>query len=163
MEKIINILEKAMEYMLAIIMFSLVLVVFTQVVLRYVVRTSLPWTEEMARYLFIWLIFIASSVAVKKKQLLGIDFLVIHFSENTQRHLNILSLVLSLVFSVVVILKGCDLINRSRDQISPMLHMSMSFIYIIIPMSYLIIGLLFLWQLYNSFRSKNASPEENNL
>lgn len=150
-----QILEKIMEYLVALIMFSLIMVVFTQVLLRYVLRTSLPWTEEMARYLFVWLVFIATSVCVKKQAHLGIDFLIIRLPQEVQRHFYTLSLVLSLAFSIVVVYKGYDLLSRSGDQISPMLHVPMSFVYIIIPVSYMVICLVLLWQVYNSVRIKN--------
>ena len=160
MEKMMQSLEKAMEYLVAFIMFSLTVIVFTQVLLRYVIRTSLPWTEEMARYLFVWLVFIATSVCVKKQAHLGIDFLVIRLSPKVQRHLYTLSLVLSLAFSIVVVHKGYDLLTRSVDQISPMLHVPMSFVYIIIPVSYMVICLVLLWQIYGSVKVKSARPEE---
>ena len=160
MEKMMQSLEKAMEYLVAFIMFSLTVIVFTQVLLRYVIRTSLPWTEEMARYLFVWLVFISTSVCVKKQAHLGIDFLVIRLSPKVQRHLYTLSLVLSLAFSIVVVHKGYDLLTRSVDQISPMLHVPMSFVYIIIPVSYMVICLVLLWQIYGSVKIKSARPEE---
>jgi TRAP-type C4-dicarboxylate transport system permease small subunit len=152
MDKPMRILEKAMEYLVASIMFFLVTIVFIQVLFRYVVQTSLPWTEEMARYLFVWLVFIAASVCVKKEAHLGIDVIVVHFSPRVQRHLYTLSLVVSLVFSIVVVYKGYDLLTRSGRQISPMLHIPMSLVYVIIPISYMVICLVLLWQIFRSVK-----------
>ncbi|MBW2306075.1 MAG: TRAP transporter small permease [Deltaproteobacteria bacterium] len=160
MKKIMRILENAQEYLAAFIMFSLVVVVFIQVMMRYVVRASLPWTEEMARYLFVWLIFIGTSVCVKRQAHLGIDILVIHLPPKIQRHLSTFTLVLSLVFSIVVVQKGYELLTRSGEQISPMLHLPMSYVYIIIPASYLIICLVLLRHIYGSVRAKSPRPEE---
>jgi len=152
MDKPMRILEKAMEYLVASIMFFLVTIVFVQVLFRYVVQTSLPWTEEMARYLFVWLVFIAASVCVKKEAHLGIDVVVVHFSPRVQRHLYTLSLMASLVFSIVVVYKGYDLLTRSGSQISPMLHIPMSLVYVIIPISYMVICLVLLWQIFRSVK-----------
>jgi TRAP-type C4-dicarboxylate transport system permease small subunit len=160
MDRAMRILEKAMEYLVASIMFFLVTIVFIQVLLRYVLQTSLPWTEEMARYLFVWLVFIATSVCVKKEAHLGIDVIVVRFSPKVQRHLYTLSLVLSLIFSIVVVYKGYDLLARSGDQISPMLHVPMSFVYIIIPISYMVICLVLLWQISRSVKQESPPSEE---
>jgi TRAP-type C4-dicarboxylate transport system permease small subunit len=106
----------------------------------------------MARYLFVWLVFIAASVCVKKEAHLGIDVIVVHFSPRVQRHLYTLSLVVSLVFSIVVVYKGYDLLTRSGRQISPMLHIPMSLVYVIIPISYMVICLVLLWQIFRSVK-----------
>jgi len=156
MAKVMRIVEKAQEYLVAFIMFSLVVIVFTQVIVRYVIRVPLPWTEEMARYLFVWLVFISASVCVQRRAHLGIDILVINFPPKVQQHLYTLSLVLSLGFSFVVVKKGYELLTRSGAQISPMLHLPMSYVYIIIPVSYMIICLVLLWQIYMSAKEKSA-------
>ena len=156
MQKRMQFLDKAMEYAAALLMFSLFMIVFIQVVFRYVIQTSLPWTEEMARYLFVWLIFVTTSLCVKKQVHLGIDFLTIRFPGWVQRHLYILSLFLSLVFSIFVVLEGYDLLSRSGNQISPMLHIPMSFIYIVIPLSYAIICLLLIGQILQSIRKTRS-------
>jgi len=68
--------------------------------------------------------------------------------------------VLSLIFSIVVVYKGYDLLARSGDQISPMLHVPMSFVYIIIPISYMVICLVLLWQISRSVKQESPPSEE---
>ena len=155
MLKRMQFLDKAMEYAAALLMFSLFMIVFIQVVFRYVIQASLPWTEEMARYLFVWLIFVTTSLCVRKQVHLGIDFLTVRFPDWVQRHLYILSLILSLIFSIFVVMEGYDLLSRSGNQISPMLHIPMSFVYVVIPLSYATICLLLLVQIVQSLRNRH--------
>lgn len=49
-------------------------VLFLQVVLRYGFGFSLPWPEEAARYLMIWVVMLAGSLLVKDDQLVRVDF-----------------------------------------------------------------------------------------
>ena len=51
------------EYLLVFLMVVEVVVVFAQVVTRYVFHSPLAWSEELARYMFIWLVWIGAAYA----------------------------------------------------------------------------------------------------
>lgn len=57
-------------------MLAMVAMVFTNAVLRYAFRSGIPETEELSRYLFIWLCFLGTVAAFKDKQHVGVDILV---------------------------------------------------------------------------------------
>ncbi|WP_459980140.1 TRAP transporter small permease, partial [Paenibacillus sp. YK5] len=50
--------------------------VFGNVVLRYVFNTGLTWSEELSRFLFIWMIFLGSILGLKDNEHLGVDMMV---------------------------------------------------------------------------------------
>ena len=54
----------------------IVLLIFTQVLFRYLLNNSLNWTEELAKYLFVWMTFIGSASAFKDHIHIGVDFFV---------------------------------------------------------------------------------------
>lgn len=66
-----NIEEIVMVYALML----MVAVIFLQVVMRYVFNNSLSWSEELVRYLFIWQVWISSSIGVKNNDQIRIDIL----------------------------------------------------------------------------------------
>ena len=49
------------------LMFLMSIIIFVQVVMRYVFHSSLTWSEEMARYLFVWLVYFSVAYTAKKK------------------------------------------------------------------------------------------------
>ena len=65
MRKILSLIEEKLEeYFLVISMIAMVVIIFLQVVMRYVFNNSLTWSEEIARYIFLWQIWIGVSYAV---------------------------------------------------------------------------------------------------
>lgn len=69
-------IDKAEELVSIAVLLILVLTVLTQVVSRYVFSNSLPWTEELARYQLVVLVFLGSSIAVRKRGHVALDFIL---------------------------------------------------------------------------------------
>jgi len=61
-------------------MAAMVVVVSLQVLLRYAFNTSLDWSEDVARLLFVWSIFLAVPLGVKRGAHIGIELLVVQLS-----------------------------------------------------------------------------------
>ncbi|MCK7490274.1 MAG: TRAP transporter small permease subunit [Anaerotruncus sp.] len=59
-----------------IILYVTVAVIFVQVICRYVLEVALPWTEEFARYAFLWLIFLANALAERQKEHFRVSYFV---------------------------------------------------------------------------------------
>jgi len=73
-----------LEWTLCTLLVSIVVVTFMQVLSRYVLQTSLAWTEELARYLFIWLASLGAAYAFKTRSHFLIRFVVDKFSKTLQ-------------------------------------------------------------------------------
>ena len=74
--KILDILEKIAKAFLAITAAAMVLVLFYQVVMRYIFNNAAAWPEELARYLFIYDVMVAAAIAVRRNSHLQIDALI---------------------------------------------------------------------------------------
>ena len=74
----------ALEWTLCTLLVGIVVVTFVQVLSRYVLQTSLAWTEELARYLFIWLASLGAAYAFKTRSHFLIRFVVDKFSQSLQ-------------------------------------------------------------------------------
>ena len=70
-----KILDKAEEYFLVYSLAFSVLLVFAQVVMRYVFQNSLSWSEELARYLFLWISWVGASFAVCERSHFRVEIL----------------------------------------------------------------------------------------
>ena len=69
------ILEKGMDYSIVILLSLMIIFAFLQVLFRYALRLPYPWTEELARYLMIWLVFIGAAAGVRLENHIKIDIL----------------------------------------------------------------------------------------
>jgi TRAP-type C4-dicarboxylate transport system permease small subunit len=67
---------KVIEAFLALCLLSMVVMVFGNVVLRYVFNSGITISEEMSRYAFVWLVFVGAVVAMRERAHIGIDTLV---------------------------------------------------------------------------------------
>ena len=71
--------KNPLEVVLCVVLVAIVVVTFSQVLFRYVFRTSLDWSEELARFLFLWLAALSSAYAFKTKSHFALRFVVNRF------------------------------------------------------------------------------------
>lgn len=67
--------ERLEEVFLVILMVAATLIVAAQVFTRYVLKVSLPWSEEIARYMFLWLTWVGAAYATKERKHVSIDLI----------------------------------------------------------------------------------------
>jgi TRAP-type C4-dicarboxylate transport system permease small subunit len=103
--------------------------VFGNVVLRYVFNSGITWSEEMARFLFIWLILIGSISALKDNQHLGVDMLVKRLPRTLKKIVYVFSNVLILYVLWIVFFGSWDMTVLNMDNKSPATGVPQSWIY----------------------------------
>jgi TRAP-type C4-dicarboxylate transport system permease small subunit len=69
----VSLLIKAVEAVLAMLLLGMVVMVFGNVVLRYLFNSGIAVSEELSRYFFVWLTFIGAIVAMHDGTHLGMD------------------------------------------------------------------------------------------
>ena len=118
---------------IVMIMLSIMsIVVFAQVIFR-IVHLSIPWSEELSKYLLIWCTFLGSAMCIRKGSLVGLEFLKNSLPQKQQKLLQtFLNLIvcLLLIFLIVV---GFWTVKRVCFQITPVLKQSMGLMYAAIP------------------------------
>ena len=66
-------LEHIVEYLMLLALSILVITLFGNVVMRYIFNSGMPAAEEIARLMFVWMIFLGAILALRRNTLLGID------------------------------------------------------------------------------------------
>lgn len=122
---------------LAVIAISVLMVAVTlaQVIFRYVIEAPLPWSEELARYCFVWIVFLGGAIGLSRGVHLGVDLFVNQLSGPLRRGLAALTNAMVAVFAGTVIYASAPVITMNMFQRSPALGVQMSWIYIAIPIS----------------------------
>jgi TRAP-type C4-dicarboxylate transport system permease small subunit len=121
------------RWLLIVLLASMVVIVFANVVMRYVIGTSVIWSEEAARHLMIWMTFVGSGMALRTGSQLGIDTLQDALPERWARRLRVALALGMLVLFVLLAWYGVDYALRTRFQISAALGVSMMYVYIGMP------------------------------
>lgn len=120
----------------------MVFVTLAQVVFRYLIEAPLPWSEELARYCFVWIVFLGGAIGLSRGVHLGVDLLVNLLPTRPRKALEALTSAMIAVFAGAVIYASYPVINMNMMQRSPALGVQMSWIYIAIPVSMALIFLI---------------------
>lgn len=134
--RIAGTLDRVLEAVLISIFVALVIVVVLQVASRYLANNPTTWTEEVARFLFIWLGLVGSAYASGGMRHLSIDILPLALSGVVKRVLLVALEFLVISFSgSVLIYGGYSLAARTlaNGQMTPTLNLPMGWIYMAVP------------------------------
>ena len=111
-------------------------VVFTNVGLRYLAGQSIPWADEVARYLMIWMTFLAAGLVLRQGGHVAITNLH-DFLPNRLRQLLRGALVLLLLgFFAYMVWVGQQYMNRMGRQLTPATRVSYWYIYLAMPVGF---------------------------
>ena len=136
MKKLLKVLDDHAEDVLAVILMSAAtLIIVFQVIMRYVFNNSLAWTEEMARYLFLWSIWLGASYGVKTKGHVRLTVLTSRLSEKAQNIIGVIVYFIWLLFVIFLVVKGYELVGKLivSGQTSTALHLPMWIAYASVP------------------------------
>ena len=130
-------------YICFVLLLALVAVVGVEVVARYVFRSSFAWSNELARFIFIWFIFIGGSYAVVEDSHIAIEALYNLFPVKARPYLATAGDILWIVFSLFIAYVGFKysytLISGIGNK-SAALGIPIAVIYVAIPIGYLMMA-----------------------
>jgi len=144
LEKTCAAVNRAIEYSLFGLGFSMAILVAVQVFCRYVLNSSLFWSEELARYMLVWLSFLGATVAYYRNLHPGVDAFTSRISPEKQRITQLLVHATAMVLALVMVISGIQFAWFVRMQISPALAIPKWIILAVIPVSG---GILFVYAL----------------
>ena len=127
---------------LALLMAIMTLDVLWGVFTRYAMGAQASWSEELARFLLIWIGILGAAYASGQNMHLAIDLVSTKLSDAANKHLNLFIRGLIIAFALfVLVIGGARLIYISQvlGQLSPALRLPMSFVYAAVPLSGLLI------------------------
>lgn len=116
-------------------------VIITQVFSRFVLSTSLSWSEELARYLSIYAVFLGAAVALRNQGLISVEILHEVIPRSLTKWLKIIVNLICIFFCVILMIEGFEMINRVHIQYSPAMQLPMSIPYASIPIGALLMAL----------------------
>ncbi|WP_313894001.1 TRAP transporter small permease [Psychrobacillus sp.] len=132
--RFIDRLNKVMGYLLTLLLAVMTAIIFWQVFSRFVVGSSLSWSEELSRFLMIFMILIGSSIALRNNELIAIEILL-EKVENLSKKVVVITIhIISIVFFIILIKYGYSMAQSFSNQTAPGLGISMKYIYLALPL-----------------------------
>lgn len=129
MEKAYNIVTKFLKFAIVVVFSILVASCVLQVFTRFVLNSSLSWTEELARYTFIWANMLGAILCTKNKSNATVSVITDNISYENQIILRKIVNLLSILIGSILLFYGTKVAWAVRTQLSPALRISMSFVY----------------------------------
>ncbi|TXN35620.1 TRAP transporter small permease [Flagellimonas hymeniacidonis] len=134
--------DKILSYLLIAIMSVMVLNVLWQVFTRFVIGTPSSFTDELARYLMIWVGILGAAYAAGKDMHIAINVLTQKFNRETQQKLAAAVKLMVILFALTAMVIGGSrlvYVTYVLNQLSPALQIPLAYVYLVIPLSGLVI------------------------
>ncbi len=138
-------LGNIVEWVSAVLVVALTVVVFIQVFNRFVLKTPLAWSEDMAMLLFQWVAFLGAAVGVKRMRHFGIELVVKALPERIRHGVELLVPLIMAIVALAMITEGWKLLALNRMRIYSTMSLSYTWAFLPIPLSGALI-LLYLLQ-----------------
>ena len=141
--------DKLEEYVLCASLVLTTLIIFVQVIMRSVFNSSLTWSEELTRYIFIWQIWMGVSIAQKDKAHIKVD---------------VIATILLIAFNIFLVTSGIDLVQQmiTRGNVSSAMRMPMWIVYIVLPLASGIFTLRLIGQVVEDIKALFGHGSDDN-
>ncbi|BAQ09130.1 C4-dicarboxylate transport system, small permease component [Bacillus sp. OxB-1] len=134
-DKTISTLNTITKYVTAALLILMTALIFVQIISRVLIGSSFSWTEELARYLMIWITFLGAGFAFQYSAHMGIDYFVNKISSTYSKLIMVIMAIASMFFFCFLFFQGIKLMEFGMMQKSSALKIPMGYVYLIFPIS----------------------------
>ncbi|KAF5048570.1 Sialic acid TRAP transporter small permease protein SiaQ [anaerobic digester metagenome] len=146
MDKLLKGVRSVLYGFSVVAMSVMLVIIFAQVVTRYLFNYTPEWSEELARFLFVWVVFLGSALIMGESGHLAVQFLPDKFKGTVfGTVLDVVINVCGYVFIGLLLTQGWKMTSIMTFQRAPGLDIPMSWVYVIIPVS-CVLMLLYLFR-----------------
>lgn len=136
---IVEKINKAITYVLTVLLMVMTVLIFWQVFARFVMGSPLSFSEEIARFCMLWLTMLGSAYAFRKGSLIAVDVLLELGGPIIRKVLKIAIPIISIVFAYILVIHGFELVDRVASQIAPSTRISMKWPVLSVPIGGILI------------------------
>ena len=155
----LRLLSRLVEGLIILGATVLIAMVSTEVILRYVLSHSLIFTEELSRYLMVWIVFLGSALAIRDGSHIRITVLVNRLSPRLQQLMQMAAYCLTLIFLTVITIEGLKILPRQLHQMCITIDISLFYFYLAIPVGSILMIIFLLPSVQNAFSKKNQTTD----
>lgn len=128
-------LDRVIRVVCVLLLILLVLDVWLGIMARYILPFSLTFTEELARYLMIWMALLAVSSGIVHREHIGVEFVFDRFAQSGRRVLAISFDVIAFIFFAALFWYGLDFVERGFKRITMIYDIPKGYPFMIVPLA----------------------------
>lgn len=161
MNRIEIIINKLLNYSLILMLAVTVILVFFNVILRYVFNSGISTTEELSRFLFVWITFIGSILAFKENSHVNIDVFLKKFSTKYRHYIFVFINLIMIICCILIIIGSYQQMTINFNNLSPISGIPTGINFFASLIMGLSIGLILIIRIIKSFHSSRLDKGEN--
>lgn len=161
MKTVWKVFDATLNYILAICVFAIVVIALSQIFARFVINTSIPWSDEACRYLFVITVSLGAGVCVRDRCLIAVDLIPQKFKGLAQFLYILVLNILVICFAIVLLVYGYQFAQMNMKQISSSMHIPMGIVYMVISLSGLLIVISTLRNIVSDFMARVIKGENS--
>ena len=136
-----KVLEESLRFALLALFAVIIVCVSLQVFFRYVLNDPLTWSEELARFSFMWMVFLCLGLAERDDQHIAVDFFVSKMPSGAQKVVRLAVEVFCIVVLAVACYQSFGVIQVQAAMRSVALNISMAYFAVVVPIGFAILCL----------------------
>lgn len=148
-----RVLQGLVRWIVIVLMGIMTVLVSAQIISRYVFNFPLGWTEEMARFSFVWVSFLGASALMQVREHINVTVFVDVFPPRLRTLCGFLANCCGLICIYFFFIGGIALTTNEWQQLAPATEVPMGWIYVVIPASAALMGTWVLLQTIESARA----------
>lgn len=133
MSLVLNVLRRAIQLVIMVMFAALIVTVFYQVLGRYLFNAPPSWSEELARFLQVWIALLASALCIQHGMHLGVDYLLHAVPPRGRAVLEAFVHVMVSGFLLLLLVQGDKILDVASVQSSPAMGINMWYAYLAVP------------------------------
>jgi TRAP-type transport system small permease protein len=147
----------------AVLLVCLILQVITRLLPRLLgdwAVISLPWTEELSRFTFVWLLMLGASVGMYNQEHFSVTFITDTLSAKAKKVVEVLVYGFELIFVGFLVANGYWMSEMVWNQIAPAVGISYAWVYLSVPVGAALMGVHIVGNMWKRYRPKPAASRE---
>jgi TRAP-type C4-dicarboxylate transport system permease small subunit len=141
MKKTVKWLDNHLEEAICgVLLSAMTIIIMLQIICR-LTGLDVSWNEELARYLFVWLIYIGCAYAVKMRKHIRLEIVLLLLGRRGNLIFNLISNLLFMLFALIILYEAMPLLYKMhfiRKQFSPAMRLPMSFAFASVVIGFLL-------------------------
>lgn len=160
-KKVFMTIQKICGFIVSLSMLAMIAVVFLQTFCRFVIFRSLPWSEELSRYLFVVVIVLGVNLAITNHLFVRIEIIDGYLKGHAAAAMNVARKMIMLFVNLILVYSSYKLIIIGGYQTSPAMRLPMSLLYGVILIGFILNVLASIVDLYETYvRTETRSVTE---
>lgn len=150
-------IDGVVKWIIIVLMLFIPAVMVLQVIIRYIFNYPLPWPEEAVRFAFVWLVFMTACAALRRGEVVALDYILVRLNRKVALCLTVLGSVLMMAFLMVAFYSGVDMtwFVYKKGTPSPALAFPTWIVYISLPIGCCLMGYQILVDLLHLLFDRN--------